>query len=164
MRLCFPAARSSVAAVLAHRGDLELTDDQIQKLEVLDEQVQKANSSIETNLKAAMEKRKAAGNSQGAGPDQGAMGRGGGMGGGMGGRGGAGAGGGRRGSGRVATENLDGPVEKARQEMDGNDARAFEEAEGLLTDAQKPRAEELAEKYREELYDWREGMKKRDVH
>ena len=39
--------------------------------------------------------------------------------------------------------------------MDDNDTRAYLEAEGYLDDAQRERARDIAEKYREDLYDRR---------
>jgi hypothetical protein len=41
--------------------------------------------------------------------------------------------------------------------MDDNDAQAFLNAESFLTDAQRPRAREIAEQYREQLFDWRQA-------
>lgn len=46
-------ARNPVAVVLDHRADLELTDDQVQKLETLREHVQQANEPRWQQLKEA---------------------------------------------------------------------------------------------------------------
>ena len=178
-----PVAHSSVHAVLLHHSELALTDDQVKTLEILDQELVRANEAIEANLKEALASRKAAADKKhgdtgpGAGPGSGAAGAGGGRGtddmggGGRGGMGG-GMGGGRgmhggRGGGRPhagAVEDRPDPLEKARAQMDTNDARAFEDAEAQLAQAQKPRAEEIAGKYREQLYDWREAMRKQGGH
>jgi hypothetical protein len=39
--------------------------------------------------------------------------------------------------------------------MDENDTKAYLDAEEFLTDEQKPKAREIAESYREQLYDRR---------
>jgi hypothetical protein len=41
--------------------------------------------------------------------------------------------------------------------MDDNDVKAYLDAEALLTEAQRTRAREIAEQYREQLFEWREA-------
>ena len=48
-----PLARSSIGAVLAHRNELALTDEQVAKLEELDRQAQAANEATRTERKVA---------------------------------------------------------------------------------------------------------------
>jgi hypothetical protein len=153
-----PLARSSIAAVLAHRGELELSDDQVRRMEDLADQLGRANEAIRATLKEAREKQPSAGARPGSAAEPGA----GGMGSGRGGRGMRGGGGRDTGLGRpdFLSEERASVFEKARQQMDDNDAKAFEDAAAALTAAQRPRAREIAERYREELYDWREATQR----
>jgi hypothetical protein len=43
--------------------------------------------------------------------------------------------------------------------MDEDDTAAYEAAEELLSEEQRPRAREIAEQYREQLYDYREATR-----
>jgi hypothetical protein len=47
------------------------------------------------------------------------------------------------------------PEATAQDRMDENDTKAYLDAEGVLTDAQKAKARDIAEDYREQLYDRR---------
>jgi len=120
--------RSSIAAVLLHRDELGLTRDQIQALEQRDDALAKEEAAIRTRL--------ASGSATRAGsppPPSGNPGRG-----------------GRRG-GRPPQSQTHPP--DLLTQLDDDDTRAFLEAEQLLTEAQRPRAEEIATAYREALYD-----------
>jgi hypothetical protein len=45
--------------------------------------------------------------------------------------------------------------------MDDNDTQAYLEAENVLTEAQRPKAREIATQYREELWDQRHSARAR---
>jgi hypothetical protein len=151
-----PLPRSSLAAVLAHRGDLDLTDDQVRLLTRLDDQLYDENSAIQVEAakepppEKRPEKEPPADNHFNAGSDTGM---------GMGGRGG------RRGGQPRESKPVPKPVpvDKSLQErLDGNDTEAYENAErSVLQKDQTERAREIASKYREELFDRREMARKR---
>jgi hypothetical protein len=109
--------RSSVAAVLAHRGELGLDDAQVKRLERIDEDLQRRNAE----LPAAPP------------PD-------------------------RSGTRRARGEQRR-PADPERFRND-NDTAAYLEAEQVLRPEQRDRAREIAEKYREELYDERAAARK----
>jgi hypothetical protein len=125
-----------------HRDELRLDDDQVRQLQELDDQLAAANAKLGGDRPARH-----------LGPDAGpsAPRRGVGM--------GMGSGGFGRGnraprvSGGVAEPVHLGPT--LEQTMDDNDTRAYLRAEAALTDAQRERAREIAEEYREKLYDRR---------
>ena len=71
-------------------------------------------------------------------------------------------GGGRGGGSRPRSPEGDAARATIRQKLDDNDTRAFLEAEPLFTLEQLPRAEELASKYREQLFERREAHDHRD--
>ena len=73
---------------------------------------------------------------------------------------GGGMGGHHRGGRGSPAEDGDRRSDAVRQ-MDDNDAKAYLDAEALLTDEQRPRAREIAEQYREQLFEWREAMSAR---
>lgn len=144
-----PLPRSSIAAVLAHAGELELTDDQKQKLEELDLQREKQAAAYRDEVPKAEPKKGDASSSGGRrGGSEGGMG--GGIGGGMGG----GMGGGRRGGGQPVETRGPSSEERAKaaeKKIDDLDTAAYLEAEKALSDGQRERAREVAEKYREDL-------------
>ena len=138
-----PLPRSSIAAVLEHRAELELTDDQVRRLQQLDEKLQQENAAIRKELAQG---KQASGQ---PGPD--------GFAGGMG-RRSRGGGGGRRSRGEG--NSSDNPRPKSpMQLMDDNDTRAYLEAEALLTETQRPKAREIASRFREQLSDRREAAR-----
>jgi hypothetical protein len=142
-----PLPRSSIAAVLEHRVELELTDDQVRHLQQLDEKLQQENAAIRKELGQG---KQASGQPA---PD--------GFGGGMG-RRSRGGGGGRRSRGEGGGSSSDYPRPKSpMQLMDENDTRAYLEAEALLTETQRPQAREIASRFREQLSDRREAARKR---
>jgi len=156
-----PLDHSSVAAVLAHRGELHLSDDQIQKLEGIDRELLAKNEAIRAEGSAVHKANTTASSVQRSDPsmtrpttDPTASGAGR-----MGGGRGMGMGGGhRRGSmGGGAAGDSKHPDPESR--MDENDTDAYFDAEALLSESQRPRAREIAEEYREQLYDYREAVR-----
>ncbi|BDG02266.1 hypothetical protein [Anaeromyxobacter oryzae] len=161
--------RSSIAAVLGHRGELGLTEAEVARLEALDDAL--ANERIELRKAAgpagrggeaapAREARdgKQAEDGGGAGSEprmggRGGPGMGGRPGGGMGGRGAA-PGGGHRAAERGASEDA------LRSRLDDADTRAYLRAEEVLAPGQRDRAREIASEYRAALYDARDGQKR----
>jgi hypothetical protein len=126
-----------VAAVLEHADELALTDAQKQTLQQLDDALAEKNDA----LKAEAHKRREAGS--GGGDNPAPM---------MGGRGMRGGGRGMRGAGM----RHDAPEPEAlTNKLDDNDTQTYLEAEKTLTEAQRPRARELASRYREALYNSR---------
>jgi hypothetical protein len=116
--------RSSVAAVLARRAELALDDDQVRRLERIDDDLQRRNAELPA---AAAERRP----------------------------------GGRRGSGPTGSkgEPRRPPADPERVRND-NDTAAYLQAEEILRPEQRDRAREIAERYREELYDQRAAARK----
>ena len=138
-----PLPRSSLAAVLAHRGDLELTAEQVERLQMRDEALEREQAT----LRAALERRHQESPAR-TGQQPGA-----GMGGGPGGR--------HRNSQRTnpATETKP-KLRSLEEQLDDNDTRDYLAAEmAVLTDQQREPAREIAEKYREDLYDQRDRAK-----
>lgn len=152
-----PLPRSSIAAVILHRGDLGLTDEQIDTMEKRDREREEEDRA----LHADAEKRKkaaedAAQNGQNAAPPSRAPGsgmRGGGMGGG-GMRGGGMGGGPRGGHGAASPGKPEG--ESLEDRLDANDTKAYLDIEDILTPAQRDPAREIASDYRAQLYDRRQ--------
>jgi hypothetical protein len=166
-----PLPRSSIAAVLEHRGELELTDDQVQKLEAFDQKLEQKNASLREQIAAARQNhaqnnssgsssngRSSDGSGSAGGNPSGnnAPNSGSGMGsGGFGGHGRGGHGIGRGGGERGNRPSDPGLVTSTEQKLDDNDTQAYLEAESVLTDAQRDRARDVAEHYREQLFDQR---------
>jgi hypothetical protein len=147
--------------LLRHRGELALTDDQVLRLEALDEQ----READVTALRAQLAERRRAQDSKSAErPADIGTGSG---------RGPASSG--ARGMGSAAgpsTRGLGGPVlgpkrgedalSRLRQRIDEVDTRAYVRATTeVLTDAQRTPAERLASAYREALYDYHEALRLR---
>jgi len=164
-----PPFRSSIAAVLAHRQELSLTDGQLQQLTAIDDRLNAQLAEIHAHAPRASRKVAAGGSRPDARPGDGrdaqgeplpgaagdpSAGRGVGRGGRMGGMGG----------GRHRAEGASDaspPRTRADELADDADSKAFAEAEAALTDEQRPRAREFAEQFREALYDWRQAMRSR---
>ena len=154
-----PLPRSSIDAVIAHRGALGLTDAEVAELERRDEALQKRLDELRDSIAASPGSgaRRSAPVDRGsptlspsaAAPPQGAgrdSGRGGGW------------GGGRRG-GRSAPEERD-PAARAAQlqsKLDDADTAAWLSAETALDVSRRVSAREVAERYREQLADRREA-------
>ncbi len=164
-----PLPHSSIAAVLEHRVDLALSEEQITKLEELDKKLELDDLSIRKNASeanAASTKPSSdstASDAQKSGDMGGPRGMGmGGMGrrgmGGMG-VGGAGSRHGGYGGGAKADQapNPNSP-EVIRQRLDDNDTAAYLEAEKVFTEEQRPKARAIAEQYRADLWDRRQGL------
>jgi len=172
-----PLPRSSIAAVLLHREELALRDDQVKELQEIDEKLAARNDAIRDHKSGDQPESMGTGTGTGAGS---ASGSGSGsqpqsssnpqgtMGGGGGGRvhmtgagagSGSGAGFGRHGQhGQHPGGGSGGSSKKghsAQEQMDDNDTRAYLQAEGYLDEDQRVRARDIAEKYREDLYDRR---------
>jgi len=158
-----PDERSSIDVLLRHRSELQLTEDQVTRLEALD---QKRESEAET-LRSQLGDRERAHKETGVRPQQPAgpadnapppgMGRGG-----MGGARGRGPamGRGQGDSGRETNE-----MYHLLDRIDEADTRSFVDAHSqVLTEAQRPQAEKLASEYRARLFDYREAMRKLHPH
>jgi hypothetical protein len=157
-----PLPRSSIAAVLEHREELALNDEQVTRLQNLDDELARSNQAVRDELdrrkKEASQASSSSNDSSSGGDPFSSGGRGGGMGGGGMGGGRMGGGGGRhRGGGNAAAA-----TPSADDKIDENDTRAYLEAEGTLTEEQRPKAREIASKYREQLYNRRHAQKKKE--
>jgi hypothetical protein len=163
-----PLPRSSIAAVLDHRGELKLSDDQVQRLSELDDELDRENRAIHEEVERKKQAHLQAINEAAKGDD--GLGQGGtrpdgnsssgGMGGGMnGGMGGSfGSRGGARGS-RQRTQSGASLGDQADQKIDDNDTHAYLEAEGSLEEAQRTAARDIASQFRAQLYERRRKLK-----
>ncbi len=131
-----PLPRSSLAAVLEHRRELELTDEQVRRLQDLDNQLERANAAIRQEA----DQRKTKSQSLSRPPRGGTGGRS---------RGGMGR---STGEGRSPPSNASTP-KSAEERIDDNDTNAYLEAEKVLTESQRPLALEIASRFREESWD-----------
>lgn len=167
-----PLPRSSIAAVLAHRGELGLDGAEVKRLEERDAVLQRRLAEIRDQLEAPEGRDRAGreGRSPPRPPADGSSpqpslpevgpGQGAGPGGGPGPRGrfraGGGHGGRRSGGGRLAQD----PAARAaelRRRLDDADTAAWLEAETLLRESHREPARAVAEKYREDLADERDA-------
>jgi len=184
-----PLPRSSIVAVLAHRSELDLTDAQVAALEQADAELQQRQARLraEGALQAPSSGGPWRGSLHGGGspPEPGAAGGGqpvpgfgmnAGPGGfqaspSLGGQGGTPPGGGAQGMGGGAPrgEPRAGPPRRdpaAAQEaldasLDDADTAAFLKAEPVLAPAQRERAREIANTYREQAFERRELLRGR---
>ncbi len=142
--------RSSIAAILGHRAELQLDPTQVKRLEQLASELDVTEARIEKDAAAGRTADKIA-HRPAAWPAEAPRrgGRGAGPGGGP---GGGGGGGGRRGGMAVPAPTAE-DVESA---MDQADTVAFLEAEKVLRPEQVGDARDIAERHREALYDARE--------
>lgn len=131
--LVAPAYKSSLDAVLAHAAELSLTEEQQRRFEELDARRDQQDQESRARAKAAPAE---------TSPSPSSAGR-------RGRRGGGGAG---------APHGQASRDPQLNQQYDDHDTQAFTVALELLTEAQKPRAIELASKYREELFDYRQSL------
>ncbi len=121
--------RSSIAAVLLHREELRLTATQVDALGRRDEELQREDAALRARL--------AAGSEVPAAAPQASM---------------TGAGRGGRHGGRRPSTQAHAPDLLTR--LDDDDTRAYLEVEAqVLTEQQRPRAQQIASQYREALYD-----------
>jgi len=158
-----PLPRSSIVAVVQHRGELGLSDEQIEAMEKRDREREEEDAAlraeVEKKKKAAEDAAKNAGNAAAPNRTPGGM-RGGGMGAGMpgGGMRGGGMGGGRGGHSFGAGAAKPGG-ESLEDRLDANDTKAYLDIEDVLTPAQRDAAREIASDYRAQLYDRREQQR-----
>ncbi|WP_224365271.1 hypothetical protein [Hyalangium versicolor] len=178
---------SSVALLVQHREELSLSPEQVTQLDEIEGRLQEKNAPLRKKLEESRPPRgqggpPGGGRGSSGGEGEGGMGGpmgGGGMGGPMGGGGMGGMGGGRRGGmggghmgGGGRGGRGGGPDREAMQEhfaqmkatldeMEANDNSAYEEAEKVLTEQQKPRARELVSQQREEMLKRREAARRR---
>ena len=168
--------RSSIAAVLARRGDLGLDDAQVKQLEERDAVLQKRLVEIREQLGAPASRGQVRGGARFAPrppadeppppPSPTDMARGG-----TGANGSPGAGGGRRGGGGRGGQRGGGasrpaqdPAARAaelQRRLAAADTAAWLEAESLLREPQRGPAREVAEKFREALADERDAERRR---
>lgn len=151
--------------LLRHRGELGLTEEQVTRLELLDEQREKDVAALRLRARELRTARGKTGKDvasgvvsprgQGMGGARGGMGGMGSMGGGGMGRHGAQGGGGAR----PPAEHDE--LERLRLRMDDADTRSFIDAQSeVLTEGQRPAAEKLASAYRAALYDFRAAVRR----
>jgi hypothetical protein len=128
-------SRSSIAAVLSHRGELGLTDAEVSELERRDETLQK---QIEEIRAAALPEGSSGGGHRGGG-----------------------LGGGRPAGGRGSATARDPSARAAslQSRLDDADTAAWLSAESVLAEARREKARDVAEKYREALADEREAKR-----
>lgn len=158
-----PLPRSSIAAVVLHRAEIGLTDEQVSEMEQLDQKREAENAAVREEMGKKSQQGQSAPSSNsragsGSAASQGM--RGSGMGGGM---HGGGMHGGRMG-GRSAAPGAGSGKEADKaavleDRLDEDDTKAYLDAENVLTEAQKPRAREIASDYREQLYEQRESAR-----
>jgi hypothetical protein len=170
-----PLFHSSVAAVLAHQGELQLTEEQTTKMGDIDRQMLAANEAIRAanqpggNSKDKKAATPGSGKSSEATPGSAPTNNGqdsnspGGSGGGRGPGGGGGRGMGRGGGFRHGlpggSSSSEAKHPDAQAQMDENDTKAYFDAEALLSQEQQLKARDIAEAYREQLYEWREAVR-----
>jgi hypothetical protein len=125
--------RSSIAAILAHRQELQLTSDQLDALGQRDDALAKEDAPIRARMAAGTSTSTA----QSSPPPS------------------SGMGGGRHGHhGGQRPQQSTAHAPDPLTQIDDNDTRAYLEIEEkVLTEAQRPRAREIASAYREALYD-----------
>jgi hypothetical protein len=140
--------RSSIAAVLSHRTELALGDDQVKRLEQMQAELDKKDAEIREGV-LVDSGGEASATQPGQQPGEGHQrGRG---------TGSAGRsrahGASKRSQGSTASD-----VERA---LDEQDTATFLRSEEIFRADQRERAREIAEKYREDLYDEREQAKRK---
>jgi hypothetical protein len=124
-----PLPRSSIAAVLEHAGELALSEDQVAKLQAMESKLEETDAALRAQLAPRRDAPPA---------DRPQTG-------------------GRRGRGGGGMRRARSPEQdSARQQLDDNDTHAFLEAEAVFNPEQLTRAQELATKFREELFERRE--------
>jgi hypothetical protein len=123
--------RSSIAAILAHRQELELTSDQVDALSRRDDALAKEDAPLQARLAAGTSSPTSSSPSPSTGMGGGRHGR-------------------RGGQRPQPAAHASDPL----SQIDDNDTRAYLEIEEkVLTEAQRPRAREIASAFREALYD-----------
>jgi hypothetical protein len=141
-----PLPRSSIAAVVQSRDKLGLNDEQVRRLEEIDQEREKADAVVEDEADKRDQEAKATAKANNAtGPIP------------AGGRGGGGHAGGRgiRSGASSAHHKAGDETATDQAKLDDNDTKAFLEAEQVLTEGQRDAAREIASDYRAELFDRR---------
>ncbi len=138
--------RSSIAAVLLHRGELELTDEQVERLQARDDALSKAQLELRSQLQKRQQGSQQSGDRPKPAPSAAPMG-----------------GGHRHGQQLHNPPSENKPKgETLEEQLDDSDTRAYLEAEeDVLTEKQRDPARDIASKYREDLYDQREQARHR---
>jgi hypothetical protein len=151
-----PRVHSSIQAVLAAREELQLTDEQVDKMKEIDGRREAADTALKLpKAGPSTGEKKEAKDADHGSPQDAGMGTMGGPGGMMGGRGGH-AGRGMRGASAASPSEPKQKGASIQERLDDNDTASYLEAEESLTEVQKTRAREIASKYREQLSDYRE--------
>lgn len=142
-------ARSSIAALLEQRASLGLDEGQVARLQEMDEALEKRKRSICENMRQPREAPDGAGEAaSGRRGDDPVMAPSHGL--------GAGPG---RGGGPAPAGPSD-PRSVVERATDDADRQAYLQAEELLREGQRERGREIAEKYRERLFDLREARRR----
>jgi hypothetical protein len=139
--------RSSVAAVLAQRGALGLTPEQVKQLEQVDAKLARDQEAARSAAAHAEDPKQAAPQR----PTQGAAPPGpGGM-----------AGGKSRPPPQIRVNSGPSPAEVLERQLDDLDTQAFLQVVESLPEAQREKAVDVASRYREQLFEQREREKSR---
>jgi len=152
-----PLPRSSIAAVVLHREELGLSDDQVRDLELRDQEREKEDAAIRDELE---KRRRQAEDARGAASNGGASAGGpGSSSGGQGMRGG-----GMRGRSGGRTPRPPGPPSPSHEQSlddrtDANDTKAYLDIEDRLNAEQLEKAREIASDFRARLYERRESLR-----
>ena len=148
-----PLPASSIAAVIEHRQELALTDDQVRRLQDLDNQRVRADQATTEKSEQHKEAQPA---QRPANAGTGGRGMGSGMG--MGRRGMGMRGGGYS---RGSSGGNDRQPRTLQDRLDDDDTNAYLTAEEeVLMPSQRPRAHEIAEDFREQQYERRELLRR----
>ena len=147
-----PLPRSSIAAVLAHRGDLGLTETEVSELEKRDEALQKQVARIREEFPSSSHEAGGSGGGGGGSSPTAAPPEGGG-----GGHHGGGGGGRHHGGGSSGHPDPSARGAGLQSRLDDADTAAWLAAEPAIAESRREKARDVAEKYREALADRREA-------
>jgi hypothetical protein len=166
-----PLPRSSLAAVILHRSELGLTDDQVRELEQIDQRREAEDAAARADLAPKAKSATASPNS-GSGTGNAATTTPSGAP--AGGPSGSGMGGGRMGGmrgGRMGGRGFRAPdnngarsgqrAAKLEDRLEDDDTKAYLDGEEVLTEPQREQAREIASDYRAQIYDRRELLKQK---
>lgn len=142
--------RSSVAAVLAQRGKLGLTDDQVKQLEQVDARLARDQEAARNTAAQAEEPRQAPPQRSGQGAPSSGPGGPGGM-----------SGGKSRPPPQIRLNSGPSAAEILERQLDDLDTQALLKAVESMPEAQREKAVEVASIYRERLFEQREREKSR---
>lgn len=169
-----PLPRSSLAAVILHRSELGLTDDQVRELEQIDQRREAEDAAARAALAPKAKSATASPNSGGGTGNAASGGTTAPSGAPAGGPSGSGMGGGRMGGmrgGRMGGRGLRAPdnngpssgqrAARLEDRLEDDDTKAYLDGEELLTEPQREQAREIASDYRAQIYDRRELLKQK---